>query len=264
MRAVNLIPEDLQGGTPGRTGGSVYVLLGALAVLVVLVAVVAVFDREVAERRGEVARAESEARTAEAKAATLVGYQRVAQLRQERSTAVTELSRKRFNWSYAMREISGALPKDVWLVSLTGSAGGPAAGAPPAEGTAAAAPTPKIDIVGCTIDQDDVARYLATLRSVDGVTRVGLSQTTKDTEEAASAEGGQECPAQAKAKFTAAVFFENAAAPTAAGAPSGDGAAAPAGQAAAPAPAPADGAAQPATSTTTTPAQPAEQPGGAK
>jgi hypothetical protein len=38
---------------------------------------------------------------------------------------------------------------------------------------------PAIEVVGCTTNQEQVARFLARLRSIQGVTRVTLAQTEK-------------------------------------------------------------------------------------
>ena len=232
MRAVNLIPDDLGGGSAGRTGPAVYVLLGGLTLALVLVAGWAQMGQRLEERRADVERVTAEAGAAEARAAGLQGYQRVNELRRTRVETVTALSRARFNWAYAIREISNNLPRNVWLIQLDGTIGG--ASATQGAGAAAGPATPQIALSGCTSSQSDVAKYLAALRAVDGVTRVALSQTAtedKPAADAASASSGSkggDCPRAAKARFQATIHFEKSSAPavsgaaTAPAAPAGD------------------------------------------
>jgi Tfp pilus assembly protein PilN len=240
MRAVNLIPDDLRRGSSaaGRSGSSVYVLLGVLGVLVVLASVWTIADRTVADRQNDLVRVESEAQQAEVRAGALAPYTKFAELRDKRVETVTSLSRTRFNWPYALREISRVVPDNVSLTSLVGTvAPGVAvegAGGGGTSGLRGALAVPAVELSGCTVDQENVARYLARLRSIDGVTRVSLASSEKNdspadvvpaaTDGASSApDGGGDCrQGDQTPRFDAVVFFERstatASAPVAGGA----------------------------------------------
>jgi Tfp pilus assembly protein PilN len=244
MRAVNLIPDDLRRGSSaaGRSGSAVYVLLGVLGVLVVLATAWGLTGRQVNDRKTELATVEAEAQNAEARAGALQPYAKFAQLRAKRVETVTALSRTRFNWPYALREISRVLPENVWLSTLNGTVA-PGAGSGSSSGASGlrgALTVPAVELSGCTMSQKDVARYLARLRSIDGVTRVSLASSEKvdgaatggaapaaPTAEAGASDGDCRQGNARIPKFDAVVFFERSTATPSKGTP-GAAAAAPA------------------------------------
>ena len=193
MKAVNLIPADLRrtrGATGGRSGTGVYVLLGGLAILAVIVSAWAVTTRQVSDKKAELARVTAEAATAQQRAGELKPYIEFARLSERRITTVRELARNRFNWPYALREISRVMPSDVWLTSLVGTAApGVAVPGGTGSGLRATVQAPAVEITGCTTDMANVARFIARLRDVEGITRVGLDSSEK-TEQAGSGGGG--------------------------------------------------------------------------
>ena len=77
-----------------------------------------------------------------------------------------------------LRELALVIPDDVWLVSTTGtvspdlqvegSTGNPLRGQ---------APGPALELIGCGDGQDSVAEFVAALKDIDGVTRVGLNSS---------------------------------------------------------------------------------------
>ena len=253
MKAINLIPADARRGqtAAGHSGGIVYVVLGTLAVLVVLTAAWAVMGKQIGDRRDEAAQLEAEATRLEARAASLKRYEAAAVASKQRIDTVKALADSRFEWAHSLREISRVLPKDTWLTSINGTttpaSGGTTAGA----GTA---PTggPSVELVGCTRNQDSVARVMAQLRGMDGVTGVKLASSAKGSGGGNSSSGG--CAAGSP-QFKLSVAFRTKAAPAAA---PGAAAPAPAGGAATPpangtATPPASGAAAPAANGTATP-----------
>jgi Tfp pilus assembly protein PilN len=196
MRAVNLIPPDLRraSGTAGATGPAAYVLLAVLGVAVVLVAAWGLAARTVAQGEADLVKVGAEANAAEVRAGQLKPYAQFSAMRAKRVETVTSLSRSRFNWPFALREVSRVLPDDVWLSLVVGTvapgiqledAGG---GATTPLRNALAAPA--IEVVGCTTNQEQVARFLARLRSIQGVTRVTLATTEKVDVDAKSAGSG--------------------------------------------------------------------------
>jgi Tfp pilus assembly protein PilN len=225
VRAVNLIPSDLRGagaGGAGRSGIGVYLLLGGLALAVVIVAAWTVSGRQVTDKQNELNRVTAEAQGAQQRAARLVPYKVFSELRAKRVETVTELSRSRFNWPYALREVSRVLPENVWLTNLSGTVA-PGVQVEDAGTTSTAnlrngVQSPAIELKGCTLSQDNVARYLARLRGIEGVTRVSLAQSEK-LDAAAATGGGDAGPAASSdgdcrqgdtkiPQFEGVVFFE--------------------------------------------------------
>ncbi|HEV2062525.1 MAG TPA: hypothetical protein VGR12_06695 [Solirubrobacteraceae bacterium] len=232
MRAVNLIPPDLrrQSGTAGATGPAVYVLLGVLTVAVVLVAAWAVVGRSVKQTQADLEKVRVEATAAEQRAGQLKPYAQFRELRVKRVETVTSLSRSRFNWPFALREVSRVLPADVWLVGLTGTVA-PGVQVEDAAGGAATQlrnqlSSPALELSGCSDSQEGVAKYLARLRSIQGVTRVTLAQSEKldiavNSSGGASGGGGggSDCRQGNRRipKFELVVFFEGSTATASSG-----------------------------------------------
>jgi Tfp pilus assembly protein PilN len=238
MKAVNLIPADLRraGGSPGASGNGVYVLLGVLGVLVVLVAAWAFSARAVAQNEADLERVGAEADAAEVRAGQLKPYAAFHDMRVKRVETVTSLSRSRFNWPFALREVSRVLPDNVWLTQVVGTV---APGVQLEDNGGGATMTlrnalasPAIELVGCTTTQEQVARYLARLRSIQGVTRVTLAQTEKVDVAASSSGGGAASGAGSGdcrqgnseiPKFELIIFFEASTATPSTGEPGSSG-----------------------------------------
>jgi Tfp pilus assembly protein PilN len=229
MRAINLIPAPERrgaGGAAGRSGGGVYILLGALALLVVAATAYVVTGKSVTDKQNELARVTHQAEVAEAKVQGLTAYTRFASVRATRVDTVKQLAAGRFDWSHALREVSRVLPKNAWLTQMTGTTtpGGLGGG----NSLRAALPVPAIELQGCTTSQSSVAKMMARMRLIDGVQRVSLSDADKGAKKVGSAgvstggsSGGGDCRGHSNhfPMFNLVVFFEPSAvpAPTAAG-----------------------------------------------
>jgi Tfp pilus assembly protein PilN len=199
MRAVNLIPrEERRGGhgAPGRSGGAVYILLGALSILVVALAAYVLTNNSIQDKKAELAKVTNETTAAEAQAAALRPYREFASLKQTRATTVASLAGSRFDWERVMRQLAIVLPSDVWLTSVVGtvapgvafSGGGSGSGG----GTGSlrsAMQSPAIELLGCTVNQAEVSRVMVRLRQMDGVTRVSLGSSEKVANAAGSTSG---------------------------------------------------------------------------
>jgi Tfp pilus assembly protein PilN len=199
MRAVNLIPTDARrgGAAPSRSGGAVYVLLGALAIAVVALASYVLTQNSISDRQTQLAKVKRDADTAQATATALQPYRDFAQLSQTRVETVRSLAGSRFDWERAMRGLALVLPDDVWLTSFVGTvapginlgdSGGTASGD---TGTLRSTQqVPAVELVGCTVDQAEVARVMARLRLVEGVTQVSLASSQKSDVSSAAGGGG--------------------------------------------------------------------------
>jgi Tfp pilus assembly protein PilN len=204
MNAVNLIPLESRGaGSNGRAGVGAYAVLGGLAALVAASTLWTVTGKQISEREATLAQVTAQAQAAEASAGDATPFQQFSQIAQQRSETVKSLATTRFDWSHAMREISRVLPADVWMTTMTGSAGATDDAPTPAS---SAAPAPTFELVGCTRSQTQVANLMARLRAVDGVRKVSLRSSEKP--EATATES--ECPASRASdpKFSMVISFK--------------------------------------------------------
>jgi Tfp pilus assembly protein PilN len=233
MKAVNLLPPDQRGvakataaPAAGQSGGAgAYAVLGALAVGVVAVAGYVLAGNTIKDHEAELAALTSREQVLQAKVGDLKPYADFAQLASARVATVKDLAGRRFDWENALRDLSRAVPANVTLTSLTGSVsteGG--SGGSSLRGAIAA---PAIALTGCTSSQPEVAKVMARLRNIDGVTRVSLAKseksdaqtpasapTTTPTGPAVGTAGG--CGAGSPPQFEMVMFFERDAQATAA------------------------------------------------
>jgi Tfp pilus assembly protein PilN len=192
VKAVNLIPAEQQrgggAGSAGRTGGAVYVLLGGLAVVVIALAAYVLTSNSITTHKAEVAKVDREATAATAQAAVLRPFREFAQMRVNRVATVQALARSRFDWRRAFTDLARVIPTDVWLTSMIatvkpgvnfGGSGGGAADTGDTGQLRSSLQVPAIELVGCTLDQAEVALVLTRLRLITGVTRVSLGSSVK-------------------------------------------------------------------------------------
>jgi Tfp pilus assembly protein PilN len=210
VRPINLIPEEERrrgSGELTRTGPVVYLLVGALGVLLIGVVMLVLFTNSINDRKGEVARLETEKSTATLQASKLSAYTNFKQASESRTRTVAELADSRFDWVRVIRQLSLTLPGDVYFQTLGASGGG--AGEGGVEG-------PSLAINGCAQGQSAVAGFVASLREIDGVTRVELSNSTVNGESGDEREGGNRgggpCSRPGAAQFEVLVAFDTASA----------------------------------------------------
>lgn len=221
MRAVNLIPvEERRGsGSGGRTSLGVYGLLGGLALLVAAVAAYALAAHHVSQNKAELASVRVQVASAQRQAAALKPYGDFAQLAQKRLQTVESLAKSRFDWAHALRGLSVAIPADVRLDSLTASVSSTSdsgGGGGESGGLRAAIDAPALELGGCATSHDEVARMIAQLRQIDGVTRVSLSHSDDASQSGSSAGAGGACGGGRDTSFGAVVFFGTSVPPQAA------------------------------------------------
>jgi Tfp pilus assembly protein PilN len=222
VKAVNLIPADQRrgGGGPGRSGGAVYAVLGALAIVVVAAVVYVVSVNAVTSKRDDLDHLRAQTDAAQAQADALAPYRNFAALKQARVQTIQALASSRFDWERVMRKLALVIPSDVWLTSLVGTVApgvqlqGGSGGE--ASGLRSAIPVPAIELTGCTTGQAEVSRFMSRLRVIDGVARVSLASSEKgDTGGASggsssgSSRGGGGCEGDSAShpQFDVVVFF---------------------------------------------------------
>ena len=180
MRAVNLIPADARraASAAGKSGGGVYVLLGALGLVVACVAALTITNRQVAEKSAEAGRLEVQAAAAQAKAGNLATYKQFNQLVKTRSEGVRTLAATRFDWGATLEQVSRVIPADVSLTQLTASTA-PGIGSGGGVSLRSALENPAVELLGCAPSQARVALLMARLRRLEGVRRVSVAASTK-------------------------------------------------------------------------------------
>lgn len=191
MKAVNLIPTEERRGT--RSGGSgvgyaSYVLLGVLALLVGGTYLYVSAGNTAKSRTAEVTKFKAAVAVEQANASALQPYVDFQTTAQARISTVTNIANGRFSWYLAMRDLSRVLPRNVWLTSFTGSVTPGVAFGDGGGGGGNTGPlraqmpgNPAVELSGCTVSNDAVARLLSNLRLINGVVRVSLAAAEKST-----------------------------------------------------------------------------------
>jgi Tfp pilus assembly protein PilN len=232
MRAVNLLPSDLRGAAPAAPGRrperervegiGAYVVLGALALCVAMLAVYVMATNTVKQKQTDLTTVKAEADAAAKAAAELKPYADFDAMAKARVETVRGLAAARFDWEQALRDLSRAVPGDVKLQSLNGDMGLPGTTGTTGDPLRGSIQAPAISLGGCATNQTSVARLMARLRAVDGVTRVSLSKSEKSDGDSETACAGANPPT-----FSVVVFFERSAALSQFAAPTPDAATGP-------------------------------------
>jgi Tfp pilus assembly protein PilN len=244
MRAVNLLTPELRSaqkgsGTPRpsvmETSGGLgaFIVLGVLALCVAGFAGSVLAGNVVKERKASLAEVSTKNEATVKRAAELKPYADFQTLAQERVSTVKALASARFDWERSLRDLSRALPSNVYLSSIKGSVGSGAGGS----GIRTSIGSPALELSGCTRSQPAVATLMSRLRNVQGVTRVSLSKSEKSAAVASSNGNAGPCGNNSPPSFEVVIFFEKAtvdealAGATGAADPAAAGAAAPAADA---------------------------------
>ncbi len=227
MRAVNLLPPDIRGASkasaelgagPEATGGAgAFVVLGVLAACVAGTAGYVVTDNTIKQRKADLAEVASRQQALESQAAQLKPFADFDTMAKARVQTVRDLAGSRFDWEQALRDLSRAIPQDVTLKSLAGDISTDAgASGSPLRGAISA---PAITLQGCAPGQTQVARLMARLEDIDGVTRVSLSKSGAEVVANVDETGTETerrnvapCGVGKRPGFELVMFFEQAAA----------------------------------------------------
>ena len=109
-----------------------------------------------------------------------------AALQLTREQTVASLAQSRFDWERVLRELAIVIPHDVWLTSLNASvsqdAAASSASSSSSSGSSAGSESitgPSLEIEGCAGGHEAVARFLAALADIDGVTRVSVLKSDR-------------------------------------------------------------------------------------
>jgi Tfp pilus assembly protein PilN len=232
MRAVNLLPPDTRGaskvsadlgaGREAKGGAGPFVVLGVLAACVAAAAGYVLTDNTIKQRQADLAAVTARQQALANQAAQLKPYADFDASARARVQTVRDLATSRFDWEQALRDLSRAIPQDVTLRSLTGDISAEVGkSASPLRGAISA---PAITLQGCAPGQTQVARLMARLGDIDGVTRVSLSKSAAEEIDASTAASGGSiekrnaapCGTGKRPAFELVMFFEKASAAVAA------------------------------------------------
>ena len=195
MRPINLIPAEQRRGAsrgPGaRTNFNGYIVLGALGAAVLCALAVVMTSNQINSKTEELAGIQGDSQQEKQVADALRPYGQFADLQRARMTQVKTVAESRYDWERALRQLSRAIPRNVWLLSVgatqssgVGLEGGGEGGASYRENPNA----PSFTINGCTYSQHAVARMMIRMRNLDDVTAVHLAKSVrKDSSDSAEA-----------------------------------------------------------------------------
>jgi Tfp pilus assembly protein PilN len=252
VRPINLIPAEQRRGAargPGaRSSIAVYIVLGALGAAVLCMLGLVLTSNQINGKKDDLAKIQSDSQREKQVADALRPYGQFADLQRARMTQINTLAGSRYNWERPLRQLSKAIPRNVWLLVVTatenptvqvedGGAGGDISTLREKD------PSPAFALSGCTYSQHAVARMMTRMRNLDDVTAVHLAKSARKEETDASqgtaitdqqGQGGQQeisdCTGSTRVtKFDLLVVFGGANPSAAAGAQAGvpSGAAAP-------------------------------------
>jgi Tfp pilus assembly protein PilN len=200
VRPVNLIPPDQRKGAARAAGADsspvgVYVFFGVLGVAFLCLLALVLTSNQINSKTEEVSKVQAQEQGAKQVADALRPYGTFAQVQQARKVEISTLASTRFNWERSLRQLSRAIPEDVWLLNLSGTltpeievddSGGGGDVATLRQKVHA----PAFAITGCTYSQHAVARMMTRMQNLDDVTDVELSKSARKDEQDSGAGPG--------------------------------------------------------------------------
>ena len=197
MRAVNLLPRDLERQRGEGNRAPLFVLAGGLAAMTAVAAVLFVSaSGSVSDQRTALELVEASIAQVPSPGRPAVAPSMIAQERADRVAALSAALATRVPLDRLLRALAYVLPEDAWLTGLTAagtaSASGPATPGAPASGATTAQ---GVTIQGATYSHASVARVLARLAAIPALHDVRLTATAR-IEPAVE----QQQPGDAKAK----------------------------------------------------------------
>lgn len=181
MRAVNLLPRDIE--RQRGDGGRAPILVAGGGIAAVTAAVVVLFmsaSGSVSDQRSQLDSVEAAIARRPAPGRSAVAPSAIAQERTDRVAALSAALSTRVPVDRLLRELAYVLPDDAWLTGLTASAPANApTGAPAGSAAPAATATPGVTIQGATYSHRSVARVLARLGALPTLADVRLTASAR-------------------------------------------------------------------------------------
>ena len=176
MRAVNLLPRDLEQGKKSPAAPLIAGCAGFVLATGILAGGYLSASGKVGSANSQIAALNAELVAVPKPQAAPANVSALPQERQARVGALATALSQRIAWDRLLREVSLVLPEDVWLTSLNAQT--PAPNVAPG-----AAPTSTDDssfsLHGFTYSQEGVARLLSRLQVVPDLQDVALQESTE-------------------------------------------------------------------------------------
>jgi len=177
MRAVNLLPRDIQNaGSAGGRRPLLVVAGGIAAVTAASVVMVLSASGAVADQRAQLRSVEDAIARIPTKESPAVAPGVITQERTERTAALSAALATRVSMDRLLREVAYVLPEDAWLTALSATVSPSTAAAP---GTPAPTSAQGVSIVGATYSHSSVARVLSRLAAVPSLDDVRLTGSAR-------------------------------------------------------------------------------------
>jgi Tfp pilus assembly protein PilN len=170
MRAVNLLPRELDDGRKGPSKPVIVGCIGSVLATAVLAAGYLQASSNVGKQTAALDQAQAQFAAIPPPPTTPATVAALPQERQQRIAALASALASRIAWDRVIREVSLILPQDVWLTQLTGTTPGAVGSTDPGSG---------FHITGFTYSQAAVARLLARLTVIPELQGVTLSSATQ-------------------------------------------------------------------------------------
>jgi Tfp pilus assembly protein PilN len=180
MRAVNLLPSDVDQGRKGPPVAIVAGCAGAVLAMAVLAGGYLQASSKVGDANGQLSALDVQLAAIPQPAAEPSTLSALPQERQARVSALAVVLSQRVAWDRILREISLVLPDDVWLNALQATA--PSSSSTPAPATTPGAATTAstgFKLTGFTYSQAAVARLLSRLSVIPDLSDVQLLSATQ-------------------------------------------------------------------------------------
>jgi Tfp pilus assembly protein PilN len=182
MRAVNLLPRDLEAVSPGSTRRLVLAAVGGVAAVTLLAGILGTSaSATVDEQRGSLELTEAAIARLPAKDRQPVGVD-LSTERSNRMAALQSALSTRTPIDRLMTQLSYVVPEDVWLSGLSvtipsddGAGAAPTAGQVPGATEAAAT----VAVMGATYSQSSIARFLSRLSALAALDNVRLTESSR-------------------------------------------------------------------------------------
>ena len=205
MRAVNLLPRDVD-RTPGDRSRLLVLLVAGGAAAVTAGVAVAFLSASgvVGDRRAELAAVQDAIALVPNAGQPAVTQANLVQERTDRVAALAAALSSRTPFDRLLRELSFVLPEDAWLTGITAAA--PASAVPTGAAPAGASPassttTQGVTIQGATYSHRSVARVLARFSVIPSLENVRLTASAR-VEPQADATAGAKTKKKQKAVVT--------------------------------------------------------------
>jgi Tfp pilus assembly protein PilN len=190
VRPINLIPVEQRRGAArgpgGRVSTGVYAVLGGLGAAVLCVLALVLLSNSINGKTEELAEIQAQAQGEKQVADALRPYGQFADLQRARHQQISAVATGRFDWVRALRQLSLAIPRNVYLLNVSAT-GSPDVAIDGGGGGELASIRDKSDapaftMTGCTYSHHAVARMMTRMRNLDDVTAVHLAKSARKEE----------------------------------------------------------------------------------